>query len=227
MLPLLVGFLLAAVIALAIAVYLLSQPPATEIDSASSQQKAAPQASDGEEAEQPAVSQTVQGGQQQAQQQQEQPDNAQLEQLIDALNANVGQGVVILGVEPQQGRVVIRPDVAVRNNMELHALQEALNYYAAAGRGDYAATYRMLANVDKRHYSQAEWIQANRNLDSAAARYVIHSVETADRNRVHINLTVYLADGSSFERQTSFIWEGGEWRHDLTAEERTMFDNAL
>ena len=48
-LPLLVGFLLAAVIALAIAVYLLSQPLTTESDRVSGQQEAAPQASDGEE----------------------------------------------------------------------------------------------------------------------------------------------------------------------------------
>jgi len=112
-------------------------------------------------------------------------------------------------------------------SVERGALRAAINYYATAGRGDYAGTYRMLANVDKRHYSQAEWIRANQALDSAAARYVVHSATRVNSRRVYVDVTVYLADGSSFERQTSFIWEGGEWRHDLTGEERTMSDNAL
>jgi hypothetical protein len=151
----------------------------------------------------------------------------QLKKLIEASNQNAGQPVVVVDDNPRPDRVVIRPDVAPRDQVERGALQAAINYYAAAGRGDYAATYRMLANVDKMHYSQAEWIRANRNLDSAAGRYVVHSTETVSSNRVHVNVTVYLADGSSFERQTSFIWEDREWRHDLTGEERTMFDNAL
>jgi len=42
-----------------------------------------------------------------------------------------------------------------------------------------------------------------------------------------VDLTVYLADGSSFDRRTKFVSEDGEWHHYLTAEETQMFDEAL
>src|SRR5215204_1705277 len=138
----------------------------------------------------------VQDGQQQDPGQQKQaPNNAPAQPIVDASNQKAGQPVVVVGDNPRPDRVVIRPDVAPRDQVERGALLAAINYYAAAGRGDYAATYRMLANVDKRHYDPAEWIRANRNLDSAAGRYVVHSADTASSNRVYVNVTVYLADG--------------------------------
>jgi hypothetical protein len=43
-----------------------------------------------------------------------------------------------------------------------------------------------------------------------------------------VTVTVYLADGSSFNRTTYFVDEGaGHWAHYLSGEETNMFDDAL
>jgi hypothetical protein len=71
------------------------------------------------------------------------------------------------------------------------------------------------------------WAQANTNLDSAAGEFVVYNVEpTGDPGFYYVDLTTYLADGTSFERRTMFHWEG-YWAHWLTQEEMSMFDGAL
>jgi hypothetical protein len=47
-------------------------------------------------------------------------------------------------------------------------------------------------------------------------------------NHYFVSLTVYLADGTSFDRTTGFTYEQGRgWVHSLTGEEYDMFDSKL
>jgi hypothetical protein len=74
---------------------------------------------------------------------------------------------------------------------------------------------------------RAEWIKTNQALDSASTKFIVNSAERLNSRRASVNVTVVRPDGSSFERQTYFIWESRKWLHALSNEEHTMFDGAL
>lgn len=139
----------------------------------------------------------LQSGQQQSvvQQTQEQPDTSdQLQELMDTLNRSAKQTVVVVGSDPRPGQVVIRLDISPRDASELEALKTAINYYVATQGDDYTATYHLLANVDRGHYSQAERVRANRNLDTAAAKFIVRAAGRVNVNRYHVNITVCLPE---------------------------------
>ena len=153
-----------------------------------------------------------------------------LQRLIDSLNQDRETPITTVGDTPARGQIIIRPNATPANtNTEAQALKAAVNYYTAAERGDYATTYSLLSKADKRNYSSARWSLANQRLDTAAGDYVINAVKEVPGapNRVRVNVTVHRRDGSSFDRVTSFVYEDGAWRHDLSAEEYSMFNSVL
>jgi TolA-binding protein len=130
-----------------------------------------------------------------------------------------------------EGVVVTAPDfnVAATTAEEAAVLDVATVYYQAAEIGDYTYTYNLLSRSDQASYTLDEWWAANTALDSAAGEFVIYDIspipDTSDS--YDVSLTVYLADGSSFDRTTEFVYEDGVWKHSLTGEEISMFDNVL
>ena len=131
--------------------------------------------------------------------------------------------------EAPEGVVAVAPsyDVAVATQDEIAVLNAAEAYYSAAEVGDYGYTWNLLSADDQLNYPPDLWAQANTNLDSAAGEFVVYNVEpSGDPGFYYVDLTVYMADGTSFDRRTMFHWEG-YWAHWLTQEEMSMFDGAL
>lgn len=110
-------------------------------------------------------------------------------------------------------------------------INAAIEYYQYAEIGDYYTTYDLLSSQSQARYTQDEWVRANTALDSEAAEYVVTDAYPYDvglgTSTYAVTLTVYLPDGSSFNRTTYFIYEAGFWAHHLTSEEVDLFDDAL
>jgi hypothetical protein len=156
------------------------------------------------------------------QEEQEQQSNKKPEQVVVEQN-------FATPAEAPEGVVAVAPsyDVAVATQDEIAVLNAAEAYYAAAEVGDYGTTWNLLSADDQLSYPPEMWAQANTNLDSAAGEFVVYNVEpTGDPGFYYVDLTVYLADGTSFDRRTMFHWEG-YWAHWLTQEEMQMFGGAL
>ena len=122
-------------------------------------------------------------------------------------------------------------DVGAASAEEAAAINAAIDYYQYAETGDYYTTYTLLSSESQAYYTEDEWVTANAALDSAAGEFVVTDAYPYDLGMgaptYAIALTVYLPDGSSFNRTTYFVYERGFWAHQLTTEEVNMFDGAL
>ena len=114
---------------------------------------------------------------------------------------------------------------------EATVINAAIEYYQYAEVSDYYTTYNLLSYEDQNNYTQDQWVAANTNLDSAAGEFVVTDAYPDDLGlgvpTYAVTLTVYMTDGSSFNRTTYFINEGGYWAHYLSGEDVDMFDGAL
>ena len=131
------------------------------------------------------------------------------------------------GTAPVPGYVVVPPDVPVEDAQEQAALNAALTYYGKAEAGDYMGTYQMLSPGDTKHFSAEQWVHANKSLETSSGRFVIHGIKRISPVAFDVYVTVYMADGSSFERTTHFVQDGAAWKHQLVEEETKMFDDAV
>jgi hypothetical protein len=95
-------------------------------------------------------------------------------------------------------------------------------YYDAAARGDYDYTYGHLSQTDRLTFTKEDWVSANQNLQSDQASYQITDIRKAGLGGYDVELTV---DGKP--RKTTFVSEGGEYKHELSNEEYAMFAGAL
>jgi hypothetical protein len=135
--------------------------------------------------------------------------------------------------QASEGVVVVSPDfnVEAATAEEAEAINAAIAYYQYAETGDYNTTYDLLSSDARSYYTREEWVTVNTNLDSAAGEFVVVDAYPYDLGlgipTYAVTVTVYLADGSSFNRTTYFIYEAGYWAHHLTSEEVSMFDEAL
>jgi len=114
---------------------------------------------------------------------------------------------------------------------EATVINAAIEYYQYAEVSDYYTTYNLLSYEDQNNYTQDQWVAANTNLDSAAGEFVVTDAYPDDLGlgvpTYAVTLTIYMTDGSSFNRTTYFINEGGYWGLYLSGEEVDMFDGAL
>ncbi len=109
---------------------------------------------------------------------------------------------------------------------ENEALGAAKTYYELAAAGDYAGTYYALSSYAQSYYTESEWISINTALGSDAATYTVNSAEMVSDTIADVYLTVTYPDGTSEERWTQFVLEGGVFKHELTEEEYGIFDGA-
>ena len=109
---------------------------------------------------------------------------------------------------------------------EEQALQAARDYYAAAAAGDYGFTYDALASSAQSQFSEEDWVEANTELGSDAASYDVYSADMVNDATAEVGLTVNLPDGSSDVRNTLFVYQDGEWKHELTQTEYDLFAGA-
>lgn len=143
--------------------------------------------------------------------------------------ANQQPQVVVAADGAPEGVVVTSPDYTYSGSEAGTVLDAAIAYYQAAELGDYETTYSLLSYADQDVYTLDEWIAANTALDSAASEFVVYNVEpqAGYSGWYWVDLTVYLADDSSVDRRTEFVYEDGVWHHYLTTEETQMFNEAL
>jgi Sec-independent protein translocase protein TatA len=131
-----------------------------------------------------------------------------------------------------EGVVVVSSDfnTAAASAEEAEVINAAIDYYQYAEVGDYDTTYNLLSYEDQNYYTRDQWIESNTVLDSAAGEFVVTDAYPDDIGlgipTYAVTVTVY-ADGSSFNRTTYFVNEGGYWAHYLNDEEVNMFDDAL
>jgi hypothetical protein len=95
-------------------------------------------------------------------------------------------------------------------------------YYDAAAAGDYETTYSLLAESDRNYYTLGAWIEANHIGGSEEATYELTDTRQVSESVYDVDILV-----SGTPRTTQFVYEDGQWVHDLTAEEVAMFDNNL
>ena len=132
-----------------------------------------------------------------------------------------------------EGVVPVSPefDAGAASAEEAAVVNAAIEYYQYAEIGNYNTTYDLLSSQSQAYYTQDEWVRANTVLDSAASEYVVTDAYPDDiglgTSTYAVTLTVYLPDGSSFNRTTYFIYETGFWAHHLTTEEVDLFNGAL
>ena len=122
-----------------------------------------------------------------------------------------------------------RPEVTEpeAESAEDRALEAAEDYYAAAAAGNYIYTYDALTDYDRSRFTEEEWVAANTALGSDDASYDIYSTELVDDTTATVALTITAADGSIDDRTTLFVYEGGEWKHELTQREYDLFAGAI
>lgn len=109
---------------------------------------------------------------------------------------------------------------------EDQVLEAAEDYYAAASAGNYTYTYDALTFYDRGRFTEEEWVAANTALGSDEASYDIYSTELVDDTTATVALTITTADGSTDDRTTLFVYEDGEWKHELTQREYDLFAGA-
>ena len=184
-----------------------------------------------EEAQQEELEQQVKDLQEKVEKQEKEQDQASgsSEDSSDSAIQN-------LSTSPSQateGIVVVSPDfnAGAATAEEAAAINAAIDYYQYAEVGDYDTTYNLLSYEDQNYYTRDQWIESNTVLDSAAGEFVVTDAYPNDIGlgvpTYAVTLTVYLPDGSSFNRTTYFVNEGGYWAHYLNDEEVNMFDDAL
>ena len=171
----------------------------------------------------------VEGQEKEQDQQQETPD--------DSSGDSTGGDIQNSDTTPSQaneGIVVVSSDfnTAAATAEEAEVINAAIEYYQYAEVGDYYSTYFLLSYEDQNYYTEDQWVAANNALDSAAGEFVVTDAYPDDLGlgvpTYAVAVTVYLPDGSSFNRTTYFVDEGaGFWAHYLSEEEVGMFDNAL
>ena len=163
--------------------------------------------------------------QEQDQQQQESPDDSTGDDIqnSDTSPSQAAEGVVVVSSDF---------DTAAATAEEAEVINAAIEYYQYAEVGDYYSTYFLLSYEDQNYYTEDQWVAANNALDSAAGEFVVTDADPDDLGlgvpTYAVTVTVYLPDGSSFNRTTYFVDEGaGFWAHYLSGEEVDMFDGAL
>jgi hypothetical protein len=132
-----------------------------------------------------------------------------------------------------EGIVVVSSDfnTSAATAEEAEVINAAIEYYQYAEIGDYDTTYNLLSYDDQSYYTRDEWVASNTTLDSAAGEFVVTDAYPDDLGlgvpTYAVTVVVYAGDGSSFNRTTYFVNEGGYWAHYLSTEEVGMFDDAL
>ena len=111
-----------------------------------------------------------------------------------------------------------KPRIVPKKNIVEH---EVKAYYDAAARGDFDYTYEHLSELNRMDFSREDWVSANQTLRSDQASYQITDIHKADLG-YDVELTV-----NGKPRKTTFVSEGGEYKHELSDEEYAMFDGAL
>ncbi len=120
----------------------------------------------------------------------------------------------------------VQPTQEPESSGESDALAAAQSYYAAASAGDYVQTYDELSASSQSQFTEGQWVAANTALQSDSASYTIDSADLVDDATAEVYLTVTSSDGSSSERATRFVSEGGTWKHELTQAEYDLFAGA-
>jgi hypothetical protein len=155
------------------------------------------------------------------------------QQVTDSQKETSIQNTATPASQAPEGVVPVSPefDADAASAEEAAVINAAIEYYQYAEIGDYNTTYDLLSSQSQAYYTQDEWARANTVLDSAASEYAVTDAYPhdlgLDTSTYAVTLTVYLPDGSSFNRTTYFIYEAGFWAHHLTSEEIDLFDGAL
>jgi hypothetical protein len=166
-------------------------------------------------------------------QQQGSPDDSSGDSTGDSTGGDI-QNSDTTPSQAAEGIVVVSSDfdTAAATAEEAEVINAAIEYYQYAEVGDYYSTYFLLSYEDQNYYTEDQWVAANNALDSAAGEFVVTDAYPDDLGlgvpTYAVTVTVYLPDGSSFNRTTYFVDEGaGFWAHYLSGEEVDMFDRAL
>jgi hypothetical protein len=100
------------------------------------------------------------------------------------------------------------------------AVKAADAYYDNSAAGDWDATYAQLSSNSTSYYTPEDWAAANTTLGTGSFQ-----VSYAEETDPGVFYAEVLVNGTP--RDTYWIYDSGQYYHDLTAEEYAMFDEAL
>ena len=100
------------------------------------------------------------------------------------------------------------------------AVKAAAAYYDNSAAGDWDATYAQLSSNSTSYYTPEDWAAANTALGTGSFQ-----VSYAEETDPGVFYAEVLVNGTP--RDTYWIYDSGQYYHDLTAEEYAMFDEAL
>ena len=100
------------------------------------------------------------------------------------------------------------------------AVKAAAAYYDNSAAGDWDATYAQLSSNSTSYYTPEDWAAANTAIGTGT--FEVTYAEETDPNVFYAEV---LVNGTA--RDTYWIYDGGQYYHDLTTEEYAMFDDAL
>jgi hypothetical protein len=100
------------------------------------------------------------------------------------------------------------------------AVKAAAAYYDNSAAGDWDATYAQLSSNSTAYYTPEDWVAANNALGTGT-----FEVTYAEETEPNVFYAEVLVNGTA--RDTYWIYDGGQYYHDLTTEEYAMFDGAL
>jgi cell division protein FtsB len=100
------------------------------------------------------------------------------------------------------------------------AVKAAAAYYDNSAAGDWDATYAQLSSNSTAYYTPEDWAAANNALGTGT-----FEVTYAEETEPNVFYAEVLVNGTA--RDTYWIYDGGQYYHDLTTEEYAMFDDAL
>jgi cell division protein FtsB len=100
------------------------------------------------------------------------------------------------------------------------AVKAAAAYYDNSAAGDWDATYAQLSSNSTAYYTPEDWAAANNALGTGT-----FEVTYAEETEPNVFYAEVLVNGTA--RDTYWIYDGGQYYHDLTTEEYAMFDEAL
>ena len=142
----------------------------------------------------------------------------------------VGIGLIIFGLVSPMFRLdsgTNSPDQSNRSEAALRAKVE--DYYEAVDREDWDYTYEELDSQAKSMFTREEWHLKNQwfadNEDLELASPVIVQVndDTSSNDVVSVTVIRTFKGGNEITRYTFFVYQGGQWKHHLSQEEKEFF----
>ena len=153
--------------------------------------------------------------------------NERLDELEKKVESQDEEGSQGTASRPPEGS---QPEQFQAAQAEDQARAAAEAYYEAVAARNWGYTYDHLDSETKSAYDEQEWFAKNDYLaDTGPVTYTIGSVvmdSAYPKTVADVTVLLTTTDGSTSERDTYFVYEGGSWLHRFSPEEYDLLASA-